>query len=56
VDDSKASRAALGRILEAGGDAVVFGMPRAAAGSGAVDELLPLDRLAACIVRFGTEG
>jgi two-component system chemotaxis response regulator CheB len=33
--------------------AVVYGMPQAAADSGALDEQLPLDRIAARIVRFG---
>jgi len=31
---------------------VVFGMPREAADSGSVDEVLPLDKMAERIVRF----
>jgi two-component system chemotaxis response regulator CheB len=33
--------------------AVIYGMPQAAADSGALDEVLPLDRIGARIVRFG---
>jgi two-component system chemotaxis response regulator CheB len=51
-------------IKEAGGltlaesqeSAVVYGMPQAAAESGALDELLPLDGLAERIARFGRGG
>jgi len=40
-------------LAESQESAVVYGMPQAAAESGALDELLPLDGLAGRIVRFG---
>jgi two-component system chemotaxis response regulator CheB len=40
-------------LAESQETAVVYGMPQAAAESGALDALLPLDQLAARIVRFG---
>ena len=40
-------------LAESQETAVVYGMPQAAAESGALDELLPLDGLAGRIVRFG---
>jgi two-component system chemotaxis response regulator CheB len=40
-------------IAESEETAVVYGMPQAAADSGSLDELLPLDRIGARIVRFG---
>ena len=40
-------------LAESEETAVVYGMPHAAAESGAVDELLPLDRIAERIFRFG---
>jgi two-component system chemotaxis response regulator CheB len=43
-------------LAESQESAVVYGMPQAAAESGALDELLPLDRLAERLVRFGREG
>jgi two-component system chemotaxis response regulator CheB len=43
-------------LAESQETAVVYGMPQAAAESGALDELLPLDRLAERIARFGREG
>jgi two-component system, chemotaxis family, protein-glutamate methylesterase/glutaminase len=42
-------------VAESQESAVVYGMPQAAAESGALDELLPLDRIAERIVRFGRE-
>lgn len=50
----RAVKAAGGLTLaESQESAVVYGMPQAAAASGALDELVPLDRLAERIVRFG---
>jgi two-component system chemotaxis response regulator CheB len=43
-------------LAESQESAVVYGMPQAAADSGALDELLPLERLAARIARFAREG
>jgi two-component system chemotaxis response regulator CheB len=40
-------------LAESQESAVVYGMPQAAAESGALDELLPLDRLAERLARFG---
>jgi two-component system chemotaxis response regulator CheB len=40
-------------IAESEETAVVYGMPQAAATSGALDELLPLDRIGERLVRFG---
>ncbi len=40
-------------LAESQESAVVYGMPQAAAESGALDELLPLDRIADRIARFG---
>ena len=40
-------------LAESQESAVVYGMPQAAAESGALDELLPLDGIAERIVRFG---
>jgi two-component system chemotaxis response regulator CheB len=40
-------------VAESEETAVVYGMPQAAADSGALDEALPLDRIAERIVRFG---
>ncbi len=40
-------------LAESQESAVVYGMPQAAAESGALDELLPLDRIAERLVRFG---
>lgn len=40
-------------LAESEESAVVYGMPHAAAESGALDELLPLDRIGARLVRFG---
>jgi two-component system chemotaxis response regulator CheB len=42
-------------LAESQESAVVYGMPQAAAESGALDELLPIDQLAARIERFGRE-
>lgn len=55
-------RAGVSAIKRAGGltvaesedSAVVYGMPQAAVESGAVDEVLPLEAIAARITRFGT--
>jgi two-component system chemotaxis response regulator CheB len=43
-------------LAESQESAVIYGMPQAAAESGALDELLPLERLAARIARFAREG
>jgi two-component system chemotaxis response regulator CheB len=52
LEGAKAVRAAGGRILvEAESTCTVYGMPRAVAEAGLADEVLPLDELAAAIVR-----
>ncbi len=52
LDGAKAVKAAGGRILvEAESTCTVYGMPRAVAEAGLADEILPLDELAAAIVR-----
>ncbi len=52
LEGAKAVRAAGGRILvEAESTCTVYGMPRAVAEAGLADEILPLDELAAAIVR-----
>jgi two-component system, chemotaxis family, protein-glutamate methylesterase/glutaminase len=52
LEGAKAVRAAGGRILvEAESTCTVYGMPRAVAEAGLADEILPLDALAAAIVR-----
>jgi two-component system chemotaxis response regulator CheB len=43
-------------LAESQETAVVYGMPQAAAASGALDELLPLERIAERLVRFGGGG
>ena len=43
-------------LAESQETAVIYGMPQAAAESGALDELLPLDGLAARVARFAREG
>jgi two-component system chemotaxis response regulator CheB len=43
-------------LAESQESAVVYGMPQAAAETGALDELLPLDGLAERLARFGREG
>ncbi len=58
--DGRAGVAAIKRrggltLAESQESAMVYGMPQAAAESGALDELLPLDRLAERIARFGRE-
>jgi chemotaxis response regulator CheB len=40
-------------LAESEESAVVYGMPHAAAESGALDELLPLERIGERLVRFG---
>jgi two-component system chemotaxis response regulator CheB len=60
-DDGRAGVSAIkGRggltLAESQETAVVYGMPQAAAESGALDELLPLDLLAERIARFGRGG
>jgi two-component system chemotaxis response regulator CheB len=52
LEGAKAVRAAGGHILvEAESTCTVYGMPRAVADAGLADEVLPLDELAAAIVR-----
>jgi two-component system, chemotaxis family, protein-glutamate methylesterase/glutaminase len=52
LEGAKAVRAAGGHILvEAESSCTVYGMPRAVADAGLADEVLPLDELAAAIVR-----
>jgi two-component system chemotaxis response regulator CheB len=52
LEGAKAVRAAGGHILvEAESSCTVYGMPRAVAEAGLADEVLPLDELAAAIVR-----
>jgi two-component system chemotaxis response regulator CheB len=52
LEGARAVRAAGGRILvEAESTCTVYGMPRAVAEAGLADEILPLDELAAAIVR-----
>jgi two-component system, chemotaxis family, protein-glutamate methylesterase/glutaminase len=52
LEGAKAVRAAGGRILaEAESTCTVYGMPRAVAEAGLADDVLPLDALAAAIVR-----
>ncbi len=52
LEGAKAVKAAGGRVLvEAESTCAVYGMPRAIAEAGLADEILPLDELAAAIVR-----
>jgi two-component system, chemotaxis family, protein-glutamate methylesterase/glutaminase len=52
LEGAKAVKAAGGRVLvEAESSCTVYGMPRAIAEAGLADEILPLDELAAAIVR-----